>query len=315
MQEIYLSLPIIGKVVIQVQNRYIGDFAIRQLNNYVTEIKEIPAKEKYITQIFIKNDVIINNFKKIINNDVILGREYKIANSKLQVKNFEYYIKDSDLVIKSLIKYKEKWYKRFKKWKYSKSHCAFYDNILYALFSLYAIYDNYFLIHGSLLQYKNKNILFCGLDGVGKSSLTNLFYQKGAKILADNFVLFNGQFVIPFNMAIRLEPNQQTNLEILYVDKNLKEVLPETILNSPLLIDDTYLLTISSKLNIQEEIFQLINFAFFLNLAPEINYANLFIAPLLYFAEQNKMAELKVKKLSIPKGELQKGLEELLNEY
>jgi len=316
MKRIELKLPLIEEITLYICNNELAEFTQRQLYNYVVNIQELKENNTATTIILATNQIFIKKMKPLFTKNQKLGRQYKIDNNILNIPNFEYHLSNEALEIIYTKKEKIKWYKGKKKATYSKCHINFYEQILFPIFSLYAIYDGYYLIHGSLLMFNDNAFILSGLDGVGKSSLSNLLQQKGAKILADNFVLYNGKTAIPLNMAMRLEPKQDTQLEVLYSDKDLKEVLPIDILDHTICVNKIFLLSISDKLEFKKISNNPVLWSLFLNLAPEIGSANNFIAPVLYNS-------LEITKLDfnggffiikIPLGELEKGLEVLLNE-
>jgi hypothetical protein len=200
---------------------------------------------------------------------------------------------------------------------YSLTHSLFYETVLYPIFSLYAIRGNYSLVHGSLIEIEGKYIVLAGLDGVGKSSLSNELVLKGAKIVADNFVLFNGENFIGINMPIRLDLENTTIENIIFKDNNLKEVLYDDCINIPVTIEKVYFLSIGEKLDINSmnentiaQNWNLIN-----NGASEILGANLFNIPFLY---QNSLSTTIINNkynsywFSIPKGKIKEATKELI---
>ncbi len=69
----------------------------------------------------------------------------------------------------------------------------------------------YNLLHGSAVDYRGKSLLFLGLNGVGKTTLAVSLLET-CKIMSDNFILFDKEFIYGFPECMRL-PTQ------LYVEK------------------------------------------------------------------------------------------------
>ncbi len=57
--------------------------------------------------------------------------------------------------------------------------------ILYYL----CLYNNMILLHASAVEYKGKTYIFSGLSGRGKTTITKLFYNKGAKVINDDRII------------------------------------------------------------------------------------------------------------------------------
>ncbi len=323
MNIITLNLPIIGVVDLEIYDQDISNFTKRQLENYV--VSESFRTDKQDTSVVIKS-----NFKTdFFNKNNVFGRQYKVSEKKFNLNGFVYEYHDGTITItmKRIDTNKPNLYKQLKtiikhiikppvkQNSYAHCHWNFYCQVLFPIFSLYTITDGYFLIHASLINYNNKNILVTGLDGVGKSSIANYFEDIGGKILSDNFVLYNGKSAIPFNMAIRLEPNQETNMKILYADHNLKEALPLTVQYREVEVNNIFILSIGEELVLSKSSNNICSTVLFTNIAPEIGAANNFIAPFLYNSI-NKNTENKdiIKCITIPKGKLKQAMEILTNE-
>lgn len=206
----------------------------------------------------------------------------------------------------------------FKNRIYAKYHALFYRTVLFPIFLLYTVLDNYFLIHGSLVKYKTNYFLISGLDGVGKSSLTNMLIEEGAECLSDNFVLFNGKDTVPLSLAMRISPDLNTTMNVIYEDDNLKEVVGE--INSVVdrsIPQKVYLLCISDEFSAYSIRIRMLDWVLFLNNAPEIGEANKFISPFLLKSreETNKnKGEIDITILEIPKGQLEKGRRIIIDE-
>jgi len=311
--------PIIGHISIDIKDENLAIFTKRQLSNYIVSEKDVNASS-YFVRIEKENNEVISF------DDIVFGREIKFKNNGLNISknsridsiSYKYFF---DKNIKIDINFKKKltyYLKDILNSKYSQVHMLFYKTILYPIFSLYALIDNYFLVHGSLLKLEDKYIVLTGLDGVGKSSLSNELVLNRAKILADNFVLFNGKDFIGLNMPIRLDLENKTAENIIFKDDNLKEVLYKDKENNHIKVDKVYFLNISNNLKIEQmdsDIVKL-NWNFINNGASEIMGANNFCLPFLYQNMINKKQKIdnsiEYFNFSIPKGKIKEAAKELM---
>lgn len=318
MHSLKCKFPLIGIVLINIKSSDLLEFVKRQLKNYIVSELETPNSRYFLSikAIDIKNI----NFE-----DAILGREIQFKNNKLstiklsKAQSIKYqYSFSNEIDINISFKRKVLYFlKSLLTSKYSLNHILFYQTILYPIFSLYAIEDNYSLVHGSLIKIEDKYIVLAGLDGVGKSSLSNELVLKGAKILADNFVLFNGEKFIGLNMPIRLDLDNNTKKNIIFADNNLKEVLFDYSENKAVQVDSVYFLAIAKKLgirkidqNIVNQNWNLIN-----NGAGEILGANMFNISFLYqniIDKTIKQSNYNNYIFSIPKGKIKEATKELM---
>lgn len=83
--------------------------------------------------------------------------------------------------------------------------------------------------HGCSFEYEGKGIIICGNSGVGKSSVTAAFCQKGAHFINDDitpvFLEKDGAKIIPINTKIKLWDDSLKTLEI--EDQNLNKIRPD----------------------------------------------------------------------------------------
>ena len=317
-KKIECNFPIIGKVNIDIKNKDLFDFAMRQFKNYIIFVKDIKSDfDNFVT--------IKTNIKNISFQDVILGREVVFKNnsivfqkkSRTQEIAYSYNFKGNVLINVDLRKKPLYLLRKIISSKYSLNHILFYQTMLYPIFSLYALIKNYFLVHGSLLKINNKYIVLTGLDGVGKSSLSNEIVKNGTEILADNFVLFNGKHFIGLNMPIRLDLQNDTNENVIYQDDNLKEVLYPLTETKEIIADKVYFLSIGKNLDIKQlDKSVYLNWHLINNGAGEILEANLFNLPFNY---QNLLinnvslaSSIDYYKFSIPKGKIKEAVKELM---
>jgi len=68
-------------------------------------------------------------------------------------------------------------------------------------------------LHASAIQYEGKGILFCGLEGIGKTSLALSLIKdsENARFLSDNLVLYDSQRVYPCYELIRVHGGDQAS--------------------------------------------------------------------------------------------------------
>jgi tRNA uridine 5-carbamoylmethylation protein Kti12 len=318
MYSLTCNFPLIGEMKIDVNDNNLFVFAKRQLKNYLVDESVNNNKSKYIVNIKCKK---LSKYKF---DDTILGREIQFIDNKLnfikssRVQKLKYYydFPNSSINI-NLTKKLLFFVKSLLSSSYSINHSLFYETILYPIFSLYTMVDNYSLVHGSLLKVDNKHIVLAGLDGVGKSSLSNELVKMEHNLLSDNFVLFNGSKFIGLNMPIRLDLENDTKENIIFKDDNLKEVLYKDIENDPVDVDKIFFLSISKELaikkmnnNIVNQNWNLIN-----NGASEILGANVFNIPFLYINAIDEHVEDNILNsyiFSIPKGKIKEATKELI---
>jgi hypothetical protein len=80
--------------------------------------------------------------------------------------------------------------------------------VLFPIFMILEREKNFFLLHGSAVEYGGKGIVFAGLANIGKSvAALSLTLDKDAKFLSDNFLIFDENYVYPFPEYIRLSDN------------------------------------------------------------------------------------------------------------
>lgn len=312
-----LQLPFLKNIIIEISDINLSNFFERQFKNYILKIENVVIK-KFI--------IITVNSKKIELKNYQLSRNIKFRNYNLnfaktsttQKINFTYDFNNSLDI--SIDFYKKPLYflKNMKKSNYSINHLLFYQTILYPIFSIYSTIGNYSSIHGSLIKVNNKYIVLTGLDGVGKSSLTTELALLGYKVLADNFLLFNGNTFIGLNMPLRLDLDNPINENIIYQDNNLKEVLFQDIEQNAINANKVFFMVIGDELSITkiDANTAMYNWNLINNGAGEILDANLFCLPFLYqnmgYIKSCADENLEFFMLSIPKGKIKDGVKEIL---
>ena len=316
MDRFTLEIPILGHIDICCKDIKLAEFAKRQFFVYVNSEKEgiENSNSDYLVQITTQVDFAKCGLDAENGNR---SRQFSVQNGEIRYRHIILQRMDNGkirLAVNGRVKREEDIESCNG---YPEYHSMFYDKILFPIFVLYAITNSCFLIHGSLLRLDKKIILICGLDGVGKSTITSELQRKGAKVLSDNFVLFNGENAIPLNLTMRLGVTQNTDMKVIYQDENLKEVVEIYREDNALKIDSIYLLGISELFSSDVKKINLFNLVLYLNNAPEISSANTFIGPFLWNAEMSKTsAEIykDITVLQIPLGRLSEGVEVIWND-
>jgi len=314
--KIILNLPILGNTIIEIRDENLYHFFKRQFANYIINVEKSEIKSFIniflnLENLFIRNCQLSRNIK-------FQDNSFKfVKTAKTQKLTFVY---DTTNSTKISIEFEKKllyYLKNMMKTKYSMNHILFYQTILYPVFSLYSMMDNYFSVHGSLLKVNDKYIVLTGLDGVGKSSLTTELALLGHKVLADNFLLFNGHTFVGLNMPLRLDLDNPISENIIYKDDNLKEVLFEDIEQNTVEANKVFFMVIGDELSIKkiDTNTAMLNWTLINNGAGEILDANLFCLPFSYqniLSPKNSIDEnLEFFMLSIPKGKIKDGVKEI----
>lgn len=321
MQGIF-QFPLIGKIEIKCHERGFYEFVKRQMYCYFEEeTGRFEQRENHIACIRITESHTVERFADILSGKYKLSRNINVKDDRMYVGDVVYEVHNGKLEISASLITKARQLKikigtgmMSKEKNYARYHNMFYQYVLYPIFSLYSV-RGYYVIHGSIVVAGEKTLVLAGLDGVGKSSLANEFQKKGALLQADNFVLWNGQQVLPFQLAIRLSPQQKTGMKIIYADRNVKEVIPITGHRKEMVPDYIFILLISDKLFMERLEMQEVYFSNYLNNAVEIGAANSFLSPFYFdFMHKGKLKEekrkynIKTSILGIPKGKLEEGV-------
>lgn len=327
MKQLY-HFPILGKVIINIPDLSLSNFTKRQLKNYFIRENNANSNSTFIEYVNCKN---AKRLEEFIDKYSHLGRWISVSDSALHIDQYSYSINDDTVRIEKNMK-TPLFHKTMKKIYYislgntaqkrhASLHSMYYESILFPLLSLLALSGGYYLLHGSLLEIKNKYIILCGLDGVGKSSACNIIERNGkGKLLSDNIVLFNGKYAVPFNCAMRLPKSAVTSYEILYTTDEFMEVLPPSVLYDKCIVDKIFTLSVSkNNFHMNTIKCNLTNLALYLNNASEINKGNRLATVLSYIntlvdntLETNMIDEFY--DVSIPFGEIEKATEVLINE-
>lgn len=318
-----IELPLLGMIQVWLQDQELETFSKRQFFNFIMDENESSIYKEYVV---IRTELNYDDYlREYSEGRIQYSRNFKSENGNILYNGMricsEMHGKIAIIIEKQDSLRSKIWRELCLRWykekNYARYHALFYQNILFPIFSLYTIFDNYYLIHGSLLKYEKRFILLSGLDGVGKSTLTNMLVEEGAECLADNFVLFNGMETVPLSLALRISPNLHTTMKVIYKDPNLKEVVANnSVVKEKIVPDKVYLLSISDEFRVQRVEHNMFDWLLFMNNAPEIDEANKFISPFLLKRNRKKKIrqEIDLITLEIPQGQLEKGRRLILDE-
>ena len=322
---LYLNLPIIGPTKIELEDQQLLEFSKRQLAHYLQRIEENRRENKtYVIKIKADNNLLCNKFSEIVKEEKILSRGMKISNGVLcndlpkKYERVKYrWSANEVMVITSSIEYSlpVKIYATIFNDKYSRNHKHFYQLVLFPLFSLYALLDDYYPVHGSAIRINNKTIIISGLDGVGKSTLTEALVSYGGNILSDNFTIFNGKDVVPLIMPLRMPVKDSTKQKEIYKNGSIKEIMPPISENKEQSVDYIYYLVIGKRLKLvklEADKQTLLNSLCFG--ANEVRDANNSILAIQYAKLNEKVCRhqyrtLNVYSLEIPRSKIHEGAE------
>lgn len=327
----YYSFPLIGEVTLLIKDKALAEFTKRQLGNYFVK-ETIAVKMKFPIEITYENEEcysILNNF---VNTVKLLSRKCTCSDGELIVEDLVYKVKDHKIYIynrsKNTFQKVKKILKKLyyltignsKEKKYSSLHSEYYKSLFFPICSLYTMLYGFYCIHGSLLQVNSHTIVVSGLDGVGKSSISILLEEAGqGKILSDNCILYNGEYAVPLNCAMRLCNVEKVKYPIIYKAKEFIEVLPETSINNPCKVEKIFNVSIGKELKLTKlNDSHNTELVLFLNGASEINRANRFLSPFLYINMQNerihKMMGSDLYDVKIPFGKIREGIKVIIDE-
>ncbi len=323
--------PLIGEVRILVNNLSLHIFTKRQFSNYLlSEGRNSKSGVNY--EIVFSDNSIIDCFSRYEQEGLSLSRRDGWKNHELCLGEYRYRIspnsvsifvtEERDLKHKVKIAYRNI-KARTEEQKYAITGGVFYQYLLFPILTVYAATHGLFTVHGSLIKLKNnKTIIISGLDGVGKSTLSELICRdQDNKILADNIVLFNGKEALNLNLAMRLDAKETTDLPVLYQNKLIKEVQIKETTYGLCSIDSIYTLlknNCDTNIRVMNNDIPVTNWVLFLERAPEIGQANsqlsywLFMHS-LFFGNSNSM--IPVMSIAIPYGKLNIAKEIINNEF
>jgi hypothetical protein len=88
-----------------------------------------------------------------------------------------------------------------------------YPLIYYPLFWYIEYFKNIHVMHASAVSISNKCVLICGLEGIGKTSLSlSLAKEKGSYLFSDNLIFYDKEKVYPCYEPIRINRNDDKSV-------------------------------------------------------------------------------------------------------
>jgi len=88
-----------------------------------------------------------------------------------------------------------------------------YPLVYYPLFWSLENFHNIYTLHAGAISVGDEAIVVCGLEGVGKTSLSLLLAKKlGAQFLSDNIIFYDSNYVYPCYEPIRIHKNEDPYL-------------------------------------------------------------------------------------------------------
>ena len=322
MRGMILELPLIGKCKIFFDNNDLFEYVKRQFKNYyIQDDKNDESNDGLVTRLIFLDRKVYEDFKKYSEEGVGLSRDGNWNNNEIQIGIYKYVLKDGFLEIqiaksKSIKKALKELYQKMTsttiEQKYALLGGHFYNWSFFPVISIYAACYGYYCLHGSLLNINNKrNIIITGLDGVGKSSLSDIICRDdGNKILADNIVLFDGEFALNLNLAMRLEVETPTESRVIYRNRHIKEILPSEIGMGACKVGKIVNLLRSNDLDIKVYSTRIpdAQFLLFLGGAPEVGQANSILSFWLFMYDLlngGSMINIPITTISLPNGKLE----------
>jgi len=322
MYTVVFDFPLIGICRINFEKKEQFEYVKRQFLNYYVSYKVTSDKMHGIQScLSFDNKEVVRKFQLYSRKNLGLSRNVYWKNECLLIGNYNYSIKNGSVKIyvmksktkKALLKYLyHNITNRSEEKRYAFQGGEFYQCALFPLISVYSACFGMFCVHGSLIHLNNgENIIISGLDGVGKSTLADMICSNESHLLlGDNIILFNGSDALNFNIAMRLENDTPTKLDVIYFNKKIKEVLPKTISYGMCHIDKIYnLLRDYKNTDITEYTDSLTPYEWimFMESAPEIGQANKILSFWLMMHAlvfKHNEIEVQIASLSVPNGKL-----------
>jgi len=88
-----------------------------------------------------------------------------------------------------------------------------YPVLYYFVFWYLEYFKNTYTMHASAVQFSGMGVVFCGLEGIGKTSLAlALLKEKGAYFLSDNLIFHDDKKVFPCYELTRLHKGEDEKL-------------------------------------------------------------------------------------------------------
>ncbi len=87
-----------------------------------------------------------------------------------------------------------------------------YPIIYYSLFWYQECFCDTHMLHASAIETGNKCVVVCGLEGIGKTSLSLALLDKNGYFLSDNLIFYDGKNIFPCYELIRVSKKDDTSL-------------------------------------------------------------------------------------------------------
>jgi len=285
-KQLILEFPVIGRVLLKINDIRFSDYVERQLSNYILDTTLCDGFYGDIEIVFSDQSDCMDRLpeKKIkASTGVELSKSEITIEKKYSFKSFTYIYRNNfeDVTVSVFEKHVLGLnYSRIKQGEYGYLHSRFYDLILKPIISMFSLVGSYKVIHGAIASNGKKRILIYGQDGVGKTSIMGELGKKGYSIESDNLSLFNGVSAIGLSVPIRLEKNKEPPgaCKLLYQTNNLNEWLPD---NNCLLgfdLSNIYCLTMGSIGLKKQCLTTMERMVSISNGAPEVNNLNEFLS-------------------------------------
>ncbi|RKX93223.1 MAG: hypothetical protein DRP84_08770 [Spirochaetes bacterium] len=79
-----------------------------------------------------------------------------------------------------------------------------YPLLYYPLFWFLENMHGMYTLHASVVTYKGKAVVLCGLEGIGKTSLALSLLESGGKFISDNLIFYDKEYVYPCYELVRI---------------------------------------------------------------------------------------------------------------
>lgn len=331
-----IRLPVLGMTSLTTDDVQIIPVIETYLSDYIVGREETDGKSHQGGTLYVfENKQLVEKMTAILKNKIQLGRGVRVENELTlnfptrfkTIRQVATNVNGTEVSIHTFMSSAHFLFKlkSVLSNKYDFSQQLFYDYVLAPLVQAYS-FVGFLPIHGAtfMTHSAQEAVLVIGLDGVGKSSLSERMVQEQARVIADNIVLFNGQDVVPLLWPMRVDLNSTLVGKTTYQDKRFREIqlpVPPKIKES-IPIKRIYRLSVGEFSNQQVKS---LGRYFWRDLvvanlaAPEIEFMYKRLAPLFnFFVLQEAALSLDINtpcfELVIPFGQLDAGVKAVLNE-
>jgi len=238
---IQCKFPVMGKVRFTFSDRPLHEFCLRHFHYYrPTCIDEDLPMTEYAEIVF--EDVADLLPEALFQTEQIIGRRFSIKSGTIQIEKkmrsrflqYEFSEKGKAVVCRINHLGSPLVFQAYKilKSEYGRVHEAFYEIAINPLAAMFHLIGGFFAVHAMMVHKENKTLLFYGLDGVGKSTLTAKFVENGWTFCSDNVCFFDGRQAFGLTLPIRLGSEHgmhemETAKKIFSNSRLIEVVLPE----------------------------------------------------------------------------------------